>query len=186
MRYRLCCFLIVMGIVTLLSDITASEDRKPQMPLTTAGPKTEFQDPQDQVFVHVYFADRLGNYLQAEERNLISTTHAVEKGRAIVNDLIKGPKTELIRTIPTGTRLNAFYIGQDGTAYVDLSENVMNKSPGGCKSEILTVYSIVNSLILNTPEIESVKILVNGRETPTLAGHVDIRYPFTADMLLIR
>lgn len=183
---RICCFVTVMGIFSLLPFITASEARLTQAQLSTANSQTVYQDSQDQSLVHVYFADRLGHYLQAEERNITPITDALEKGRWIVKALIKGPKTDLIRTIPVGARLNAFYLGQGGRAYVDLSENLIKASPGGCKSEILTVYSIVNSLILNTPEIKSVKILVNGREMPTLAGHVDSRYPFTADMLLIR
>ena len=157
-----------------------------QTPLPVPQVQPEVKDSQSLSMVHLYFADRYGNYLQAEERQLSSVTHAVEKGQLIVKALIKGPKTDLIRTIPSGTRLHAFYLDRDGRAYVDLSDNVMIDSPRGCKSEILTIYSIVNSLILNTPEIETVKILVNGRETQTLGGHIDNRYSFTADMLLIR
>ena len=155
-------------------------------PSAATDPRAEDQSGQDQILVHVYFADRFGNYLQAEKRILASATNGVEKGRLIVKALIKGPRTNLVRTVPAETRLNAFYLGQGGRAYVDLSEDVMNNSPGGCKTEMLTVYSIVNSLVLNMPEVASVTILINGRETPTLAGHIDNRYPYTADMLLIR
>jgi hypothetical protein len=58
--------------------------------------------------------------------------------------------------------------------------------PGGIKLELITIYSIVNSLILNIPAIDAVKILIGGREALTLAGHVDLRFPFKANMLLIR
>ena len=34
--------------------------------------------------------------------------------------------------------------------------------------------------------VEAVKILIDGQEETTLAGHIDLRYPFTANMLLIR
>jgi hypothetical protein len=44
----------------------------------------------------------------------------------------------------------------------------------------------VNSLILNIPEIETVRILVEGKEEATLAGHVDLRFPFQANMLFVR
>ena len=162
------------------------KDWKVQTPLPVPQVQKEVQDTQSLSMVHLYFADRFGNYLQAEERQLSSATNTVEKGRLIVNALIKGPKTDLIRTIPLGTRLHAFYLDRDGRVYVDLSDNLINDSPGGCKSEILAIYSIVNSLILNTPEIDAVKILINGREAPTLGGHIDYRYSFTADMLLIR
>ena len=135
---------------------------------------------------HVYFADRDNSYLSAENRTFTGADSPVNAGRQILEALIKGPKKGLMRTIPPGTELRAFYLTPDGTAYVDLSEEATTGHPGGCKMEILTVYSIVNTLILNIPDIGSVKILIDGKETKTLAGHVDIRFPFKADMLLIR
>jgi len=41
-------------------------------------------------------------------------------------------------------------------------------------------------LILNIPEIDAVKILIDGRDAMTLAGHIDLRFPFKANMLLVR
>ena len=105
---------------------------------------------------------------------------------AIVSALIKGPQKGLINTIPAGTRLNALFIAPDGTCYVDLSEEVSRNHPGGSKAELLTIYSMVNSLVLNVPEVEGVQILIDGNEAPTLAGHIDIQLPFKANMLLIR
>ncbi len=45
---------------------------------------------------------------------------------------------------------------------------------------------MVNSLVLNVPEIERVQILIAGNEAPTLAGHIDLQLPVKANMLLIR
>jgi hypothetical protein len=39
---------------------------------------------------------------------------------------------------------------------------------------------------LNIPEIHAVKFLINGKESMTLNGHIDLRSPFKANMLLIR
>jgi spore germination protein GerM len=91
-----------------------------------------------------------------------------------------------VRTIPEQTTLRALFVAQDGTAYVDLSETIKDTFPGGIKAELFAIFSIVNSLILNIPEIDSVKILVGGNEAMTLAGHVELRFPFNANMLLIR
>jgi hypothetical protein len=41
-------------------------------------------------------------------------------------------------------------------------------------------------LALNIPEVEAVKILIEGREAKTLAGHVDIRFSFRPDILMIK
>lgn len=135
---------------------------------------------------NLYFSDRDNLYLISETRTLPRPEDPEDFGKVILKALEKGPTGGLTRTIPAGTRVRAFYLAQGGAAVVDLSEAVSEKHPGGCKTELLTLYSLVNSLILNIPEIDSVKILIGGREAMTLAGHVDLRFPFSADMLLIR
>jgi spore germination protein GerM len=136
--------------------------------------------------VHLYFADKNNSFLKAEERDLLHSSDPIEFGKAVVEALIDGPRTGLMRTIPEGTKLKAFYNTQDGTAYVDLSDTVKDSHPGGVKSELFTIYSVVDSLILNIPEIHAVKFLINGKEAMTLNGHIDLRSPFKANMLLIR
>ena len=122
----------------------------------------------------------------AEERILSQTGNPIRFGQAIVRGLIRGPGQELAPTIPQNTQLRALYITEDGTCYVDLSVAVRENHPGGVVTELLTVYSIVNSLILNIAEIEAVKILIEGQESLTLSGHIDLQQPFEANMLLIR
>jgi spore germination protein GerM len=136
--------------------------------------------------VHLYFADRNNSYLEAEERDLLHANNPVEFGKAIVEALIDGPRTQLMRTLPAGSKLKAFYITGDGTAYVDMSDEIKEGHPGGVKSELFTIYSVVDSLALNIPEIEAVKFLINGKESMTLNGHIDLRFPFKANLLLIR
>jgi len=136
--------------------------------------------------IHLYFADRNNSFLKAEGRDMLHSNDPTETGKAIVEALIEGPRTGLMRTIPEGTTLKAFYITGDGTAYADLSDTLKDSHPGGVKSELFTIFSIVNSLILNIPEIDTVKILIGGREMMTLDGHIDLRFPFKANMLLIR
>jgi len=106
--------------------------------------------------------------------------------RAIVEALIKGPQKGLLQTLPDGTALNALYVTPEKVCYVDLSGAVRRNHPGGSNSELLTIYSVVDSLILNIPEIERVKILIDGTETSTLAGHIDLQYPVKAYMLIVR
>jgi len=140
----------------------------------------------NKIAAHLYFADRNSSFLNAELRVMQRPDNPVEFGRAIVEALIKGPQKGLVRTIPVGTELRALYIDPDKVAYIDLSESVKKKHPGGTNSELLTIYSLVNSLILNVSEIKRVKILIDGNEAPTLAGHIDLQFPFKAHMLLIR
>jgi len=136
--------------------------------------------------VHLYFSDKDNSFLKAEARDLLHSDNSAEFGKNIIEALIEGPRNGLMRTIPANTALKAFYITRDGTAYVDMSEAIRDNHPGGVKSELFTIYSMVDSLTLNIPEIDAVKILISGKETMTLAGHIDVRFPFKANMLLIR
>ncbi len=136
--------------------------------------------------VHLYFADKNNLFLKAEDRVFLHSSNPVEFGKAIIEALIDGPRTGLMRTIPEGAALKAFYVTGDGTGYVDLSNGVKEGHPGGVKSELFTIYSMVDSLVLNIPDIHAIKFLINGKESMTLNGHIDLRFPFKANMLLIR
>jgi len=172
-----CIALMAIAAITVSAAGPAREDVAPPggMPASTQ------KSP-----VHLYFASRNSSFLMAEQRVVLHPDDPVGLADTIVKALINGPQKGLLKTIPADTRLKALYITPDGTCYVDLSEAVRNSHPGGIKSELLTIYSMVNSLVLNVPEIERVQILIDGNQAPTLAGHIDLQQPVKADMLLIR
>lgn len=136
--------------------------------------------------VHLYFADRKGNYLQAEERKILveDTISAIE---AIIAALLEGPDDpKLVSTIPAGSRLLHIFVTDDGTAYLDFSSELSRLHPGGITAERLTLYTIVNSLVLNLEQVERVQLLFEGKPASTLSGHLDIRQAKTANLLLVR
>lgn len=136
--------------------------------------------------VYLYFSDEKNSYLMSEDRVLLVSDDPTEMGKMIIKALIQGPNGNLVRTIPVDAALNAIYIAKDGTAFVDFSDAIRDKHPGGSQTELLTVYSIVNSIALNIPQVARVKILIEGRESETLAGHIDLTSPLSADMILVR
>jgi spore germination protein GerM len=136
--------------------------------------------------VHIFFADRQNHFLSSEKITLQHRNERDDLARKIIKALIRGPKQQLARTIPPSTSLRALYITAEGVCYIDLSDDIREKHPGGVRSELLTLYSIVNSIILNVSGIEAIKILIGGKEAATLAGHVDLRNTVKANMLLIR
>ena len=140
----------------------------------------------DRQRAYLYFADTSSPFLTAEERSLPPADTAQAYAENIITGLIEGSKRGLVRTLPPETRLRALYILNDGTAYVDLTEGVRASPTGGVTAELLTVYAVVNALILNVPEIRSVSILIDGQQALTLTGHMDLRFPLKAEMLLVR
>lgn len=133
--------------------------------------------PAEMIEVNLYFSDSQAMYLVNEKRK-ISMTPSLAKQAVI--ELIKGPaSSNLYPTIPEGTNINEVYIADD-IAYVDLSEEVFKNHPGGSSGELMTVYSMVNTLT-EIPPIRSVQILVAGNERESLVGHVDISRPLLRD-----
>ena len=182
--FILICVVIICGGIYLFFFQSGGE--KTRVDERHTEQQVSRQKYKNKSLIYLYFADKQNTFLIAEEKALSHSDDPAEFGRAIIEELIKGPRGELMRTIPENTALNALYISPDGTAVVDLTNAAKKNHPGGSQSEIMTIYSIVNSLVLNIPEIDRVKILIEGRETMTLAGHIDLRFPFKADMMRVR
>ena len=53
-------------------------------------------------------------------------------------------------------------------------------------SELLSVYSVVDTLAVNFPYLRQVRFLVEGQPVATLKGHVDLRQPLAPDFNLTR
>lgn len=135
--------------------------------------------------IQVYFSDEEGLLLKSEARG-IKTGPADLEATGAIEALIEGPENRALASpLPPGTRLLALRI-EGRVAVVDLSPEVVEKHAGGSSGELQTVYSIVNTLTLNFPEIREVQILVGGRKTPTIAGHIDITMPLGPDRKMIK
>ena len=140
--------------------------------------------------VYLYFAEPAGRYLTGEIRVVDSTGDRLVFCRKLIEALIAGPtggvSNPLLPVLAPETRLLGVYIDNAETVYVDLTGNSGNPHPGGIRSELLSVYSIVNTLVVNIDGVDRVKILLDGNEAETFAGHIDIGYPVNAYMMLVR
>ncbi len=137
---------------------------------------------QETIKVRLYFGSGTSKGLAIENREIKKQPRPVDQAKEIVSELLLGPQSkDMVSTIPEGTGLRELYIDQDGCAYIDLSPHVSRNHPGGSYAELQTIYSLVNSLTANMASIKSVKILVDGGEINTLAGHIDTRNPFATN-----
>jgi len=73
-----------------------------------------------------------------------------------------------------GSDVRSVYIVDPGLAVIDINSAFADGHRSGVLVEELTVASIIETLALNIPEINRVKILVDGKERETLAGHADL------------
>ncbi len=136
--------------------------------------------------VKLYFSESKENYLLPQERRITSSAGISGQARAILAELANGPSSSsLVPTMPPKTEIRAVYV-QGNCIYVDFSSDLRKEHPGGSSGELLTVYSIVNSLLENLPSQSSVQILIQGRPADTLAGHIDIRHPLSMNLDLLK
>lgn len=145
--------------------------------------------PAKPVVVHLYFADHSGTFLIAEKKSLGYFKNVNQFGRALLKALISGPtrkKSTLLPLLPEQTKVRAFFVTPQKIAYVDFSRELTDQFPGGCNLELLAVYSVVNTLVLNSDDIDAVKLMAQGKDIATLAGHIATEKPLHANMLLVR
>ena len=136
--------------------------------------------------VLLYFSDREGQYLIGEKREIQQRDDVEEEAEEIVNELIKGPKGKLIPTLPPKTKLLDIEVEEGHVAKVNFDETLTKDHPGGSSAEMMTLYSVVNSLTLNLPQIKSVQILIDGQVLETIAGHLSLKKPISPKPDLIR
>jgi hypothetical protein len=125
--------------------------------------------------VLLYFSDSEGEYLIGEKRKILGKNEAEEEAKETIVELIKGPKGKLIPTLPPRSRLLTLKISDAGVAKVNFNAALSRDHPGGSSAEMMTVYSIVNSLALNFPRIKRVQILIDGKPIETITGHLSLR-----------
>lgn len=73
-----------------------------------------------------------------------------------------------------GADLRSVFLVDPGVAVIDLNSALANTHRSGVLVEELSVASLIHTISANTQGIVKVKILVDGQERETLAGHADL------------
>jgi len=193
--------LTAVGLAGLLATVTftaprwAALLRTPATSVETEEPPAEESAPASaedaeagagrRINVRLYFEapDREG--LLPEEREVAFSSDLAQQLRTVVEELAKGSTTGLLATLPAGTRVLEVFVQARGVAYVDLSSEAVSGLPGGSKAELLTVYSVVNTIVTNFPAVSRVRIVVEDQPVASLGGHVDVSRPLPPDMTLV-
>jgi hypothetical protein len=194
--------LTVLGLAVLMASVSLTAPRwsryfRQPLPATPDEPRagTSSGGPDDAaspraeaqrtISVKLFFESTDAPGLSSEERTIPFSSDLAGQVRTVVEELVKGPKTELAATLPPETKVLEVFVTGRGIAYVDLSKDGFGAQAGGSDSELRTVYSIVNSITANFPSIARVQILLDDHPAETLAGHVDLSRPLPPDMTLL-
>ncbi len=135
--------------------------------------------------IALYFAGKGDNagYLVREKRQIAAKEGEVEK--YIMQELISGPGNEnSSRTIPAETKILSIETAREGICTVSLSQDFKTKHSGGSAGEVLTIYSVVNSLT-ELPHIDKVQFLIEGQKVEVFK-HMIFNEPFVRDDEIIK
>jgi hypothetical protein len=134
----------------------------------------------------LYFPSLEQGTLVPESCSITWAEADVDRVRQVVLALAEGSHQGLRRVLPASTSVRAVFLAPDGTAYVDLSNDVLSEFPPGIETESLAIYSLVNSITMNIPSVKRVKFLIQGQEVETLDGHADLTATFAPDPTRIK
>jgi germination protein M len=107
-----------------------------------------------------------------------------DKPKLVLEALLKGPPagSKFLPFFPEGTQVLGVKV-TDGLAEVNLNRRATQLNVGS-QGEALAVASIVNTLT-KLPAIFKVKIIIEGEEVESLAGHVDLSETFEYNSELV-
>ena len=85
--------------------------------------------------------------------------------------------------LPPGSDIRTVYFVDPGLAVIDINAAFADGHRSGVLVEELTIASLIQTLSANIPGILKVKILVEGKQRDTLAGHADLSNFFDVSAL---
>jgi hypothetical protein len=101
--------------------------------------------------------------------------------------VLSGPTDpELSAPFTRPLKVGSVDVSPEGVIFVDLlTEDGTPPLPRGSTEEMLALYSLVNSIVLNLEGAKAIVLLWNGRQLETLSGHIDTARPVRPDPALI-
>ena len=155
--------LVGIGIYFLFKNI---EIKKVEDEYQDYTPQEEISEEQTrQTKVLLYFENIENGNLETETKIIDANLLIENPEKKLIEYLIKGPQNDkLKKLIPDGTILNDVKI-ENGCAIINFSNEFLNYENEENKLKIIN--SIVNTLT-NLKEINSIKILINGKENENL------------------
>lgn len=102
--------------------------------------------------------------------------------KSVLDELLNGPVGEFGETVPEGTAVDAVRI-EGNQVTIEFNRTFIDAMPPGSSAEMLAVYSVVNTVAVNFPQIQKVKLNVDGN-SGVILRHLDLSDPLSPDYSL--
>lgn len=130
--------------------------------------------------VQLYFTEPQGAFLIPETHEIPACDEDRDCIQSMLLALISGSQQNNLPVLPKETKILAVDVEND-LVRVNFSRHLVDFHPGGSLTELLSIYSLTNSLNENFPYVRQLQILIEGEVSQTLKGHARIDQPIYAD-----
>jgi len=145
----------------------------PAVPVDTRPLAPPAAGPTERVTLYVAHDDE--GSLRAQEAQIPMPSgrqqRAEELARALVSLYLEKNSPHVIGA---GSEVRSVFLVDPGEAVIDMNGAFADTHRSGVLVEELTVASVIHTITANTPNILKVKILIDGKDRETLAGHADL------------
>jgi spore germination protein GerM len=171
-------FALVVGGLVFRKYETAT--RKVAQPPAKAAPAPQ---PGTAV-VTLFFASSEGDGLVREGREVELDETVEDSIETVLDELISGPVgSHAEPALPANVRVLGVRLN-GSVAQLDFGHEFRDGIPSGSSAESAAIYSVVDTVASNFPQVKSVQFLVEGTPLLELHGHLDLRQPLAPDYSL--
>lgn len=129
--------------------------------------------------VTLYFVNDDADQLVTETHEISAEGGLEGQLRAVVSELVAGPEDDdKYSPFPRGTTvLQAFWVEETQTAYIDFDRTLITNHDGGSTTEYYTISTVLKTIGANFPQVRLVQFLIDGYPVETIAGHYAVDEP---------
>jgi len=169
-------FAVIVGGLVLRKYDTATRAVEPAVKSEPAAL------PAGTAVMTLFFAAQDGSGLVREGREVEIEESVEESIARLVAELASGPVGSHSPTLPPNTRVLGVRL-EGEVALVDLGAEFKEGIPSGSSAEMAAVYSVVDTVAANFPQVKGVRFLIEGAPVDVL-GHLDLSAPLAPDYTL--
>jgi len=124
----------------------------------------------DAIAVKIYLPSADG--ITVEERRIRNNPIPVRMAEEVVSEYLKGLKDDL-----KNVKVLGVYRDKRSIIYIDLSDDFKKKFSGDIRDEHDLLKSLYETITINIPGTEDVRLLVDGKEIESIGGHFNALCP---------
>ncbi len=170
-KRRLWPFIILIPIIFLIGVGVSYFYLRPRFIVLPHINKTVPEQAGDTTNINIYIPK--GQGLQVETRQIKKPVGFSATIDAIMAEISKG-SSDGRYLLPPGSKLITAYLDKDGVLYLDMNPEFQRNFKGDALGEYLMIEGIYRSFKENIPDVNRMKILVDGKEVESIGGHIII------------